>query len=45
MLYDLLCSFFVLLSANIPLFIIPGTKGYKNSPLKIGVIGMREPDG
>ena len=45
MLFALMCVFSVLLSSTFTLFIMPGTRGYKSSPLKMGAIGMREPDG
>ena len=39
------CAFLYFLGCNFPLLIMPGTKGCKNSLLKIGAIGMGEPDG
>ena len=43
--YALFCIFcFFLLSAIFSLFIMPGTRGYKNSPLKMRAVGMRESD-
>ena len=44
MLYALSCIFCLLL-CNVSVFIMPDTRDYKNSPLKIGAFGMREPDG
>ena len=42
----MLCwAFFCFLGHICFLFIMPGTKGYKNYLLNMGAIGMREPDG
>ena len=39
------CTFICFVVLKISPVIMPGSKGYKNSPLKMGANGTREPDG
>ena len=41
----LCCAFFVFVFLQVSFVVMLGLKGYKNSPLEMGAIGTREPDG